>query len=433
MRIAAAALAALVCAATAGCAGAGEPKPPSADTIEIFGPYQGVQADRFVETLQPFVEASGVDVRYVGSVNFVEDLRKRVGEGNDPPDVAIVPQPGLIRQFAEDGDILELTDQTAAEIENNYSPAAAALGRTDDAAYGVPFRLVVKSLVWYRPDVFAENGWEPPQTLEELDDLVAEIQSDTDIAPWCFSMEAGTATGWAATDWVEDIVLRKAGPDTYEKWAEGEVPFDDPEIAAAFDDFHELVLAPGRVAGGLAGVVETPVSETVLPLFADPPGCALYKQADFATNWMPDGTTIGADGDVDWFLFPGETEDTPPILVGGDQAVQFRRDPDVDSLMAYLAGPDAGESWARSGGFLSAKSSIPASIYPDFPQDLAAAVADTPALGFDASDQMPADVGSGLLWQRITDWVTGVLDYDAFAEEIDAALAAESSPGVGSP
>jgi alpha-glucoside transport system substrate-binding protein len=223
-----------------------------------------------------------------------------------------------------------------------------------------------------------------------------------------------------------------AGPDTYLVWAEGEVVFDDPEIAAAFYDFRELVLAPGRVEGGLAGVVETPVSETVLPLFADPPGCALYKQADFATNWMPDGTTIGADGDVDWFLFPGETDDPPPILVGGDQAVQFRRDPDVDSLMAYLAGPDAGESWARSGGFLSPKSSISVSVYPDFPPDLAAAASDTPALGFDASDQMPADVGSGLLWQRITEWVTGVLAYDAFAEEIDAALAAETG-STGAP
>jgi alpha-glucoside transport system substrate-binding protein len=415
-----------LCLAVAACAGSGTPTPVSDETIEIFGPYQGVEADRFIETLQPFVDSAGVDVRYIGSVDFVDDLRRRVGKANDPPDIAIVPQPGLIRQFAEDGDIVELSEQTEAEIADNYPEAAAALGRIDDTSYGVPFRLAVKSLVWYRPDVFAQHGWTPPKTLDELDELVAEIESKTDLAPWCFSMEAGTATGWTATDWVEDLVLRTAGPDPYQEWATGEVGFDDPEIAAAFDDFQALVLAPGRVAGGLESVVETPVSEALGPLFSDPPGCALYKQADFATSWMPDGTTIGADGDVDWFLLPGETEEPPPVLVGGDQAVQFRRDPDVDALMAYLAGQDAGESWVRHGGFLSPKSTIPEDAYPgDFLPRLVEAVGTAPALRFDASDQLPPDVGSGLLWQRITEWVQGVLDYPTFADEIDAALAGE--------
>jgi len=184
------------------------------------------------------------------------------------------------------------------------------------------------------------------------------------------------------------------------------------------------VLANGRVYGGLADVVETPVEEAGLPLFDDPPGCVLYKQADFAVGWMPNGTTVGSDGDVNWFVLPGVTAAPPPLLLGGDQIVQFRRNPDVDALMAYLAGPTAGESWVREGGFISPKVSIPASAYPEqYVKALARALAETPALGFDASDQMPPAVGSGVLWTSITSWVAGVEDYDTFANRVDAALA----------
>ncbi len=426
MRVLRLVLAALLCCAAAGCVGAGTPEELPESTIEIFGPYRGVEADRFVETLQPFVESSGVGVRYIGSVDFVDDLERRAGEENDPPDVAVVPQPGLIRQLAEDRRIAQLDRATADAIAANYPGAVARFAKIDGKLYAVPFRLVVKSLVWYRPDVFADHGWTPPRTLDELERLVDRIQSGTGIAPWCFSMAAGSATGWTATDWVEDLVLRGAGIERYRQWATGKLGFADPAIESAFEEFRALVLAPGRVAGGLAAVAATPVSEAVAPLFDDPPGCALYKQADFATAWMPSGTTIGPDGDVDWFMLPGATDESPPALIGGDQIVQFNREPKVDALMAYLAGPTAGASWARQGGFLSPKSSIPASSYPeDYLRALVAALGRAPALAFDASDQMPPDIGSGLLWRRITQWVSGVLDYATFAALIDAARNAD--------
>jgi alpha-glucoside transport system substrate-binding protein len=420
-------LAILLVAATscvpAGCGGSSPHDGAGEQAIEIFGPYRGTEADRFVETLQPFVEASGVDVRYIGSVDFVADLRQRVGEDNDPPDLAVVPQPGLIRQLAADGSIVELGPEVEAAVAANYPRSTAAFGRIDGDLRAVPFRLNLKSLVWFRPEVFAEHGWRPPQTLDELDTLAARIESESELAPWCFSMSAGSATGWAATDWVEDIVVRTAGPETYRRWAHGGVAFADPEIESAFARFQALVLAPGRVAGGLTAVVDTPVDEALRPLFADPPGCALYKQADFAASWMPAGTSIGVDGDVTWFLLPGTTAGrTAPLLVGGDQIVQFRHDPDVDALMAYLAGPDAGASWARRGGFLSPKSSLGRDVYPPgFNAQLAAALGDVPAVVFDASDQMPPDIGSGLLWSGITRWVSGVDDYARFARRLDRA------------
>jgi alpha-glucoside transport system substrate-binding protein len=425
-----AALGLVLALAAVGCGGSsGTADRP---TVEVFGPYRGVEADRFADVLATFEQKTGIRVRYVGSVDFVDDLERRAGEDNDPPDLAVVPQPGLIRRLVADGAVVRPSSAVAAAVESSTLPSAAALGRIDGALYAVPFRISLKSLVWYRPAVFAEHGWHAPTTLAELRTLVARIASDGHMAPWCLGLSAGTATGWPATDWVEDLLLRTAGPTVYRGWVQGTVPFSDPRVARAFAAFHDLVLARGAVAGGLSAVVATPVAEAVRPLFAVPPGCAMLKQGDFATAWMPGGTTIGNDGDVDWFLLPGETVGRAPILVGGDQIVQLRRSSEADALMEYLAGPDAGVTWAREGGFLSPKSTIPLDAYPPgYLRELSETARRATVLAFDGSDQMPPDIGSGLFWQEITRWVAGVEAYTELAAHLDTARASEVDAASG--
>ncbi|MEM9517420.1 MAG: hypothetical protein AAGA42_21410, partial [Actinomycetota bacterium] len=227
-----------------------------------------------------------------------------------------------------------------------------------------------------------------------------------------------------ATDWVEDLVVRNVGTIVYNRWAQGDVPFADPRIEDSFDQFRDLALDDARAVGGLTGVVETAIDDAVEPLFDDENGCALYKQADFAVQWMPDGTTIGPDGDVDWFVMPPVVDGTvAPVVVGADQVVQFTSNDDIDGLMAYLAGPDAGASWAAAGGFISPKSTITADDYSDATDaELIVLIQQEPPLVFDASDQMPVDVGSDLLWAQITDWVADAITYEQFATTIDDAL-----------
>lgn len=420
----AAGLAGVACSGGTGAGATGS------DPIEVFGPYRGQEADRFVESISGFTDATGIEVNYIGSGDFVSDMAQRTGVGNDPPDVALVPQPGLVRQLAVDGELVAMDEQARAALEANDADDIGVLGQVGRNQYGVPFRISVKSLVWFRPEVFAAHGWEVPATLEQLDALVTEIDQVTDIAPWCFTMGAGRSTGWAATDWVEDLVVRDSGPAAYEAWADGELDFASAEVRSAFDRFRDLVLAPGRVAGGLSRVVDAPVDVGDVPLFADPPGCALYKQADFALSWMPDGTTVGPDGDVDLFALPGVEDDGPaPLVLGVDMAVQLSDRPEVTELMTYLAGDEAGRSWAREGGFLSPKSSIGASDYGDaLHRELHDLVDSSPTLVFDASDQMAPAVGSDLLWTAITQWVGEALDYDDLAADLDAARAA---PGGG--
>ncbi|MEM8621189.1 MAG: ABC transporter substrate-binding protein [Actinomycetota bacterium] len=394
--------------------------------IAIFGPYRGSDADRWIEVIHAYTEPRGLEVRYIGSEDFVVDLQQRIGEGNDPPDLAVVPQPGFVIELAEEEAIAPLGDDTVAEIEANYPAALVELIDQDDEVFGVPFRLTMKSLVWYRPEVFDNNGWSTPETMAELADLVDDIDNTDDIDPWCIGLEAGSATGWPATDWVEDLVVRNLGTTIYNRWADGDVPFADPRIEASFDEFRELALDGTRAVGGLTGVVETAIDEAVDPLFDNESGCALYKQADFAVEWMPDGIDIGPDGDVDWFVMPPTSaEEVAPVVVGADQVVQFTSSDDIDGLMAYLAGPDAGASWAAAGGFISPKSTISVEVYNDATDaELTALIQQEPPLVFDASDQMPVEVGSDLLWSEITGWVSTPGTYDDFAETIDTALAA---------
>lgn len=424
--------AAVFAVAVAACGG------PSAtstdvDAIDIFGPYRGNEADRFDASLRGFEEATGIEVHYTGSADFVSDLRRRVESGLDAPDIAIIPQPGFITELVERDLTVALSDTTLAAIDEHYGSRAEDLTRPAPG-YTAPYRISPKSLVWYRPDVFAQYGWEVPATFGDLEVLVEQIGeqrqegADGPIAPWCFTMAAGSATGWAATDWVEDIVLRVAGPALYDRWTAGEIPWSDPPIRDALTRVDDLVVETGRSAGGLRSILQIDVAEASEPLFDDPPGCAMYKQAAFAEAWFPSGVEIGTD--VDFFVLPGEDTAAPaPMIVGVDGLVQFSGDERVDELMAYLVSPEGGREWAEQGGYLSARTSVDIdTYYTDTDRRFAALLLDGRELRFDASDLMPPEIGAGLLWTEITAWVAGTSSIDQFVTDIDDAIANSNDP-----
>ena len=184
------------------CAGGTEPD--ELEVVEVFGPWRDVDADRFAEVLAPFEDESGIEIRYVGSVDFVSDLLGRTGEGNNPPDVAMVPQPALVRQLAADGHIFPLEANLEATVVESYGADGAALGAIDGTQYAVPYRTTIKSLVWYRPDVFTDRGWVVPATLGELTTLVDRIEADSDIAPGA----------WASTPAPPPAGRQPTGPKT---------------------------------------------------------------------------------------------------------------------------------------------------------------------------------------------------------------------------
>lgn len=276
--------------------------------IDVFGPYRGSEADRFAASLRGFERATGIEVNYTGSADFVSDLRQR------------------------------------------------------------------------------------------------------------------------ATDWLEDVVLRVGGPAVYDQWTTGEMQWDDPVIRESLATVDELVVATGRSAGGLRSILQVDVADASEPMFDDPLGCAMYKQAAFAESWFPDGVEIGVD--VDFFVLPGQGSATlAPMLVGADSLVQFSSDDRVDQLTAYLVSPDGGREWAKRGGYLSARTSVDLdSFHTDTDRRFAELLLDGRELRFDASDLMAPDIGAGLLWTQITAWVAGTSSLDEFVTTIDEAIAISDEP-----
>jgi alpha-glucoside transport system substrate-binding protein len=365
-------------------------EPDDRPVIEVFGPYRGDEATKFATSFEPFEVESGVDVRYVGTGSFAEDIQTRVTEA-EYPDIAIFPQPSLIADFVSKGVLAELPESMASDGEN--------LGSDSLGMYAVWFRASAKSLVWYRPPLFEERGYEVPRSWDELMALSDTMVADG-VAPWCLTIESFTSTGWVGTDWIEDIILREQGGDFYDLWVAGDVPFDSAEVRHAFTTFGSVVHGVGTVVGGTNRILNVPWADAAVPMFEEEPGCMMHRQASFWAPNIPQEMTFGED--IDFFVLPGAPDSPTPVLVAGELAAAFNDRPEVAAFMEFLATPRSGEGWADLGGFVSPHDDFDSSSYGS-PVDSAVGqiIRDAPYVRFDGSDMMPAVVGTGTFWQAM--------------------------------
>ncbi|MEM6598620.1 MAG: ABC transporter substrate-binding protein [Cyanobacteria bacterium P01_C01_bin.69] len=438
-----------------GCNQADEPSasepeaaPAGSNTVTILGVIVGEQQAKLEAALAPFEEETGIDVIYEGTDAFTTLLPVRVDSG-DSPDIAMFPQPGLMRSLAEEGALVPVTEVLSREELQAYYPDSwIELSTVNDSIYGIWYRSAVKSLVWYNPKEFAAAGYEPVQTWDELIALSNQMVADG-ANPWCLGMESGNASGWPGTDWVEDIVLRTAGPEFYEQWVQHEVPFNSPEVQEAFDYFGEIAKTPEYLYGGQTGALSIPWGDSISGLFTkkgdtDTPECYMQKQGNFISNFFPENVVIGED--VDFFPTPVINPDYEnALLVAGDIFAMLNDTPEARKLMAYLATPTPHEVWAEQGGFLSANKQVDLSVYPDeLSRKQAELLSTAEVVQFDASDSMPGSVGTGTFWSGMMDFVAGSTTEDVtdkiefywpaerFSEETSEADDADVSPLVAS-
>ena len=374
-------------------------------TVTVLGVVVGEQQDKLEAALAPFEEKTGIEVIYEGTDAFATLLPVRV-ESGDAPDVAMFPQPGLMRDFAQSGQLVPIDFIESGQLQAAYNRDWLDLGTVDGEIYGIWYRASVKSLVWYNPQVFAERGYEVPQTWSEMIALSDRIVADGDT-PWCLGMESGDATGWVGTDWVEDIMLRTAGAEVYDRWVAHEIPFNAPPVKEAFDRFGEIVLDPNYIQGGIVSAISTPFGDSPRGLVQDPPQCYLHRQANFIASFFPEEAVLGENVAV--FAFPPiEEEFGTPVLVAGDVFAMFNDTPEARALMEYLATPEPHEIWAKLGGFISPHQQVSLDVYPDpVAQKQATILADAEVIRFDGSDLMPSSVGTGTFWTGIVDYVSG--------------------------
>lgn len=374
--------------------------------VEILGQWVDGEAANFEASLQPFVDATGINVTYEGITDYETVLTTRVDGGN-APDIAQIAQPGLMRTFASEGHLVNLSEWINLEqLGTDYIQSFVDLGSYEGDVYGVFFKGDLKSIVWYPVQAFADAGYTVPATWDELVALSNQIVADGNGSPWCISIEHGDATGWVATDWVEDILLRTAPPDIYDQWITHEIPFDHPEVLEAADYMSQIWFADGFVFGGNTAINATFVGDTQTPMFAEGgPECWMHKQAAWIPEFWPEGTEAGVDSS--FFYFPPiEDEFGSPVLGAGDQMVMFDDRPEVRATIEYLATAEAAQGWIDAGGFVSPNQSVPLDWYSTYPNDELAAILDeSDVFRFDASDTMPAEVGAGTFWSGMIDWV----------------------------
>ena len=246
-----------------------------------------------------------------------------------------------------------------------------------------------------------------PETWDQLEALTERI-ADSGAAPWCFGVDAGRATGWPATDWVEDIVLRFQDTAVYDGWAQGTVSFAEPAIEEAFSTFDELVLEIGQPVGGRSGVLNTTPQRAHDPGLVDPPTCIMYRHPSFHEADLPEDFDIGPDGDVNVFTLPGTGPAQPPLLIGGDVAAAMSDRSETWELLAYLGSDEAARTWVEEGDFVSPNGGIDAADYRnEFDARMAALIEEAEVIRFDASDLMVPGVGTETFFRAMVLLIAG--------------------------
>lgn len=381
--------------------------------VNVYGTIVDVEQEQLEESWADFESCTGIDVVYEGSTEFEAQINVRV-QGGNPPDLAIFPQPGLLGSVAAQQDVasplLPAPDSVAENAQEFWSEDWQAYGTIDDTLYGAPLMASVKGFVWFSPAYFEENGYEIPTTLDELDDLTAQIAEDGDTTPWCVGFGSGEATGWPGTDWLEDYILRLHGPEVYDQWVNHEIPFDDPMIVEALDRVGDLIKNPDYVNGGFGDVstiASTDFGEAGLPILDGE--CAMHHQASFYSAQWPEGTEVAEDGDVWAFLTPGVEADANAVTGGGEIVGAFSDSEETVAVQTYLSS----DTWANVrvgiGGVTSANTGLDASVAssPLLEQAIEILQDEETTFRFDGSDLMPGAVGAGSLWTGMVDWVGG--------------------------
>ncbi|NJP33060.1 ABC transporter substrate-binding protein [Micromonospora thermarum] len=377
--------------------------------VSIYASIREVEADLLEQSWKQFTDCTGITIDYEGNAEFEAQLPVRVDGGN-APDITFLPQPGLLKRFADAGKLKGVGADTKAMAEQNYPADWLKYATVNGTLYGAPLGSNVKSFVWYSPKTFKEKGWTVPTTWDQLIALSDQIAA-SGTKPWCAGIESGDATGWPATDWIEDLMLRTQTPEVYDQWTSHGIPFNDPRVAEALDRAGTILKNEKYVNGGFGGVksiLTTSFQEGGQPIVDGK--CALHRQASFYANQWPKNAKVAEDGDVFAFYFPAiDPAKGKPVLGGGEFVAAFTDRPEVQAVQTYLASGEHANSRAKLGNWVSANNKLDIANVANPIDKLSVQILQDKSsiFRFDGSDLMPAAVGAGTFWKGMVDWING--------------------------
>jgi alpha-glucoside transport system substrate-binding protein len=386
---------------------------PAGTTVSMYASITDPEGGFLQTSWKDFERCTGITIQYTGDKEFETAIKTKV-EGGNAPDIAIFPQPGLVKTYAEAGKLKPASKAVFAETQANWNKDWVSYGSPDGVFFAAPMGANAKSLVWYSPKAFKKAGYTVPTTWDEMialsDKIVASGQK-----PWCAGIESGTATGWVATDWMEEVMLRMYGPDVYDQWVLHKIPFNDPKVQAVLAKVGTILKNPKYVNAGIGDVksiATTAFAKAGLPI--EKGTCWMHQQASFyGANWDK-GYTIGPDGDIFAFYEPTiSTQFGKPVEGGGEFVGAFSDKAETEAVQLYLASPEWATSRAKvHAGWVSANQKVDPSVFTDPVDALSVKLLTDPqaTFRFDGSDAMPSSVGAGSFWTQMTAWIQGQSD-----------------------
>ncbi len=396
--------------------------------VSMAGPFTDQDEVIFNDSIAGFEAATGIDIQYEGSKEFEANINIRL-DGGDRPDIVDYPQPGLLKYAVEKGYAIDMNTLIDPDwIKTNYSQAWQDLGTmtgpNGDIVAGIWARANGKSFVFYPKAKFDEAGYEVPTTWDEMMALTEQIASDGDT-PWCIGIESGAATGWTMTDWIEDVMLRVAGGEAYDKWVAGELKFDSPEMNEALDYIEAIWFNDDYVYGGRAAIPTINFGDAPKPMFEEPVKCWFNRQGNFVTSFFPEEAVAGVD--YSFFYLPGIKEEFgSPVLGAGDIYAVFNDRPEVRAVIQYFSTGESLKTWVEQGGAILTRNDAALDWYvAPVTRGVAETIRNATTFRFDASDLMPGAVGAGTFWKYMTDYVSGTITRQEALQQIDASWPTE--------
>ena len=417
-------LTAVLAVAAAGCGGGDDEGGGGGDqvsgTVSVMGIWVGEEQKSFEAVIAGFKEQQpDVTVNYNPVGDNLPTVLSTAVQGGDPPDVAAIAQPGLMIQFADQGE-LQALDFAESTISDNFGESVVETGSVDGTLYGLLWKANNASTVWYNVQSFEDAGVEPAESWDQFTENAATLKASGTPA---YSI-AG-ADGWTLTDLFENIYLRTAGPEMYDQLSKHEIPWTDQSVKDALTEMAKVFEDSENIAGGTTGALQTDFPTSVSNVLAPDPKAAMVIEADFVPGVVQ--TTLEPESGYNEFTFPAINDSPPSVVAKGNLIVAFRDSPAVQAFIEYLASPESAEIWVQRGGFASPNKNVDSSSYPDsLLAQTSEEMTSAEQLRFDLSDLQPsafgATTGQGL-WKLFQDFLRDPSDVDGIAQQMENAAA----------
>ncbi|MFE9255269.1 ABC transporter substrate-binding protein [Streptomyces sp. NPDC006879] len=411
----------------------GEPAGPAEEggalagqTVTVAGVWSGAEQKNFQKVLDAFSAKTGAQTRFVSTGDNVSTVIGSKIEGGNAPDVVMVPQVGVLQQFARQNWLAPLSPAVQQSVQSNYAPVWKSYGSVEDTLYGLYFKASNKSTVWYSPAALDQAGVQPPKTFKEML-AVAGTVADSGLSAFAVAGE----DGWTLTDWFENVYLSQAGPQKYDQLARHEIKWTDPSVVNCLKTLGALFSEDRLLAGGRNGALATDFPGSVEKVFGPKGEAGLVYEGDFVAGVAQGEFNRKIGEEAMFFPFPAVDGGAAPVVSGGDAAVVLKEGKNQKAAMAlleFLATPQAAEVWAAEGGFLSPNKALDLAAYGD---DTLRATAKSlveagDSVRFDMSDQAPAAFGGTKgagEWKVLQDFLRDPSNPDATAAALETAAA----------